>query len=168
MARERPAQLEQRAGLRLKQTYGCEGKRLRRVLKRQRTVLGRLLRDIERKLSGASDDRQAQLRVWLERAWRIFRQRPKDKNKLYALHTPEVECIGKGKARQPYEFGVKVSLAITDKQGLIVGARRRASSKLNFPGPTIDSKGICYFTMLSLDTSPASYITRPSSAVFPV
>jgi len=79
--------------------------------------LGRLLRDIERKLSSASDERQAQLRVWLERAWRIRRQRPKDKNKLYALHAPEVECIGKGKARQPYELGVKVSLAITRNRG---------------------------------------------------
>ena len=54
-------------------------KRLRRVLKRQSTVLGRLLRDIERKLSGASDERQPQLRVWLERAWRICRQRPKER-----------------------------------------------------------------------------------------
>ena len=93
--------------------------------------MGRLLRDIERRLSGASNERQAQLRVWLERAWRICRQRPKDKNKLYALHAPEVECIGKGKARQPYEFGVKVSLAITEKQGLIVGARA-------FPGNPYD------------------------------
>ena len=147
VSRTRLVQLAQRAGLALKQTYEREGqrlrrraggyahakqfKRLRRVLKRQRTVLGRLLRDIERKLSGASDERQAQLRVWLERAWRICRQRPKDKNKLYALHAPEVECIGKGKARQPYEFGVKVSLAITQKQGLIVGARA-------FPGNPYD------------------------------
>jgi IS5 family transposase len=140
-------QLAQRAGLTLKQTYEREGKslrrraggcahakqfkRLRRALKRQRTVLGRLLRDIERKLTGATRERQAQLRVWLERAWRICRQRPKDKGKLYALHTPEVECIGKGKARQPYEFGVKVSLAITEKQGLIIGARA-------FPGNPYD------------------------------
>jgi IS5 family transposase len=147
VARARLVQLAQRAGLALKQTYKREGKRLRRraggyahakqfkrlrrVLKRQRTVLGRLLRDIERKLSGAPDERQTQLRVWLERAWRICRQRPKDKNKLYALHAPEVECIGKGKARQPYEFGVKVSLAITEKQGLIVGARA-------FPGNPYD------------------------------
>ncbi len=85
-------------------------------------MLGRLLRD-ERKLSGASDERQAQLRIWLQRAWRICPQRPKDKGKLYAPHAPEVECISKGKAWQPYEFGVKVSLAITEKQGLIVGAR---------------------------------------------
>jgi IS5 family transposase len=39
------------------------------------------------------------------------------------LHAPEVECISKGKARQPYEFGVKVSLAITETQGFIVGPR---------------------------------------------
>jgi IS5 family transposase len=47
----------------------------------------------------------------------------KDKNKLYALHAPEVECIAKGKARTPYEFGVKVSIATTFKEGLVVGMR---------------------------------------------
>ena len=45
--------------------------------------------------------------MWLERAERIRTQQRHDKNKLYALHAPEVECIGKGKARKPYEFGVK-------------------------------------------------------------
>jgi IS5 family transposase len=82
-------------------------------------------------LTGATRERQAQLHVWLERAWRICRQRPKDKGKLYALHAPEVECIGKGKTRQPYEIGVKVGLAITKKQGLIIGARA-------FPGNSYD------------------------------
>lgn len=96
------------------------------MLKRQRTVLGRVLRDIERKMAALAEDQQQRLRPWLERAQRIAQQRAKDKNKLYALHAPEVECIGKGKARQPYEFGVKVSLAITAKQGLIV-----------FPGQSI-------------------------------
>ena len=33
--------------------------------------------------------------------------------KVYSLHAPEVECVGKGKAHRPYEFGVKVSLATT-------------------------------------------------------
>src|SRR5690606_39984556 len=50
-------------------------------------------------------------------------QRQKDKNKLYALHAPEVECISKGKARTPYEFGVKVSITTTLKEGFVVGAR---------------------------------------------
>lgn len=101
------------------------------MLKRQRTVLGHLLRDIERKVSGVADERQASLQLCIERAWGICGQRPKDKNKLYALHALEVECISKGKARQPYESGAKVSLAITTMQGLIVGAR-------TFPGKPYD------------------------------
>ena len=63
------------------------------------------------------------LGVWLQRAERIRTQQRNSKNKLYALHAPEVECISKGKARNPYEFGVKVSLAVTHKQGLMVGAQ---------------------------------------------
>ena len=71
------------------------------------------------------------LMMWLERAERIRTQQRNTKNKLYALHAPEVECISKGKARNPYEFGVKVSLAVTHKQGLMVGAR-------SFPGNPYD------------------------------
>jgi IS5 family transposase len=73
----------------------------------------------------------ARCRRLLERAERIRTQQPKDKNKLYALHAPEVECIGKGKARKPYEFGVKASIAVTHKSGLMVGAR-------TFPGNPYD------------------------------
>jgi IS5 family transposase len=36
--------------------------------------------------------------------------------KVYSLHAPEVECIGKGKAHRPYEFGVKVSVVTTLKR----------------------------------------------------
>jgi transposase, IS5 family len=55
------------------------------------------------------------LNTWLECAERVRTQQRKDKNKLYALHAPEVECIGKGKARKSYEFGVRVSVAVTHK-----------------------------------------------------
>jgi hypothetical protein len=48
----------------------------------------------------------------------VVTQQRKDKNKLYALHAPEAECISKGKARTPYEFGVKVTVATTLKEGL--------------------------------------------------
>ncbi|MFG6433936.1 IS5/IS1182 family transposase, partial [Roseateles sp. LYH14W] len=85
--------------------------------RRQRTILGVLLREVRRKMTTLSQAVQAQLDVWLQRAERIHAQHPNDKNKLYALHAPEVECIGKGKARKPYEFGVKVSLAVTHKSG---------------------------------------------------
>jgi hypothetical protein len=92
------------------------------VLRRQRTVLGIVMREVRRKLaarvaptgdSAAADGLAlAAMNTWLERAQRIHAQKPKDKNKLYALHAPEVECIGKGKARKPYEFGVKVGVEI--------------------------------------------------------
>jgi IS5 family transposase len=139
VAREKVARLAKRAGLKLKLTHEREGKtlrlkaagyahakqfkRLKRTLRRQRTILGSLLREVRRKMDGLAEQVRQQLNVWLERAERIHAQRPHDKNKLYALHAPEAECIGKGKARKPYEFGVKVSLAVTHKQGLMVGAR---------------------------------------------
>ena len=118
----------EREGLRLSRRAGGyahakQFKRLKRMLRRQRTLLGRVIRDITRKLDGIDAAVVQTLLVWLERAQRLYSQRPKDKGKLYALHAPEVECIGKGKTHQPYEFGVKVGLAITARQGLIVGAR---------------------------------------------
>ena len=67
----------------------------------------------------------------IHRARRLNEQKTKSKNKLYAFHAPEVECISKGKARQPYEFGLKASFAVTAFEGLIVGAR-------SFPGNPYD------------------------------
>ena len=150
IARHKVVQAAKLAGIALKQTFAKEGrelrhkagryahakqfKRLRRTVKRQRTILGIVLREIRRKLAtatSASAAALAHLTGLLERAERIRTQQPTDKNKLYALHAPEVECIGKGKARKPYEFGVKASLAITHKSGLIVGAR-------TFPGNPYD------------------------------
>ena len=91
-----------------------------------------VLRDIQRQRAACPDSPTlAELDTLLVRAERIRTQQPKDKNKLYALHAPEVECIGKGKARKPYEFGVKAGLAITHEHGLIVGAR-------TFPGNPYD------------------------------
>ncbi len=54
---------------------------------------------------------------------RLLEQKPKDKNKLYSLHASKVECIGKGKARHPYEFGVKITVTTMYKEGLVVGMR---------------------------------------------
>lgn len=147
VAREKIVRVAQRAGIKLKLTHQREGKtlrrkaggyahakqfkRLKRVVSRQRTILGVLLREVQRKMTMLAQDVQDKLKIWMDRAERIRTQRAKDKDKLYALHAPEVECIGKGKARKPYEFGVKVSLAVTHKQGLIVGAR-------SFPGNPFD------------------------------
>jgi IS5 family transposase len=100
-------------------------KRLKRTVKRQRTLRGIVLREIRRKQARASPPSPAAmdtLNPLLERAERLHAQQPKDKNKRYALHAPEVECIGKGKARKPDEFGVKAGMVVTHQSGLMVGA----------------------------------------------
>ena len=146
-ARVKLVEVAKDAGIELKQTYAKEGKalghkagryaharqfrRMRRVLKRQRTVVGRLRRDIERKAAGlkgvAAAVREA-LQTTLARAAQIVAQSGSKKAKdgapkLYSFHAPEVSCINKGKSRQPYEFGVKVGIASTVRGNLIVGAR---------------------------------------------
>lgn len=139
-------------GIALKQTFAAEGKtlrrraggythakqfkRLKRVLRRQRTLLGIVLCEVGRKLEALAQQALApkllaKLKVVMELAQRIRSQQPKDKDKLYALHGPEAECVGKGKARQPYEFGVKISVAVTHQSGLVVDAR-------TFPGNPYD------------------------------
>jgi IS5 family transposase len=147
VARAKIVRLAKRAGIALKLTHEREAstlrrkaggyaharqfKRLKKVLKRQRTILGIVLREVQRKMIGISKESRQSLQHWMALAERIRTQAPKDSGKLYALHAPEVECISKGKSRRPYEFGVKASIAITHKQGLIVGAR-------TFPGNPYD------------------------------
>ena len=74
---------------------------------------------------------RARLTSLLTRCEQLRTQSRRGKDKVYAIHAPEVECISKGKARQRYEFGVKASLAVTHRSGLIVGAR-------TFPGNPYD------------------------------
>jgi IS5 family transposase len=86
-------------------------KRANRALRSVRTYLGRVSRDIVRKIK-----RNARLKAIfaqpLSLAFSVRDQRQKQRGKkIYSLHAPEVECIAKGKAHRPYEFGVKVSVA---------------------------------------------------------
>ena len=93
---------------------------MRREVKTLRTYLERVVRDIERKI--ASDPtRQGQFAEELSLAHRLLKQQQHDRNKLYSLHAPEVECLAKGKAHKRYEFGVKVSIAATNKSNFVVG-----------------------------------------------
>lgn len=93
-------------------------KRMRRQVRKLRTYVGRLIRDIRRKAPDL-DDALVHL---LDRADRIRTQQSKDKKKLYSLHEPEVQCISKGKAHKRYEFGQKVAIATTNRSNWIVAA----------------------------------------------
>ena len=131
----RLAVLARKLGIKLRQSYLRVGKlaliksqryahakqfkRQRREVKFLRTRLGRLIRDLKRKT--ADQQELAKLIAGeLEKAVKVYAQVLKQRRqkgagpKLYSLHAPEVECIGKGKAHKPYEFGCKVSVATTN------------------------------------------------------
>jgi len=126
-AREWLVTLAHKHGVTLRQSYQRVGKsmliryqryaharqfmRARRALRTLRTYLGRVMRDIGRKI-GADTSLRKRFAQPLALARRVHKQRFRQRGpKVYSLHAPEVECIAKGKAHQPYEFGVKVSVA---------------------------------------------------------
>lgn len=89
-------------------------KRHHRELRLLRSRLGRIIRDIGRKIAGQPALEEA-FAPALSRARQIRSQQQRQRGwKLYSFHAPEVECIGKGKARAPYEFGVKASIVTTN------------------------------------------------------
>jgi IS5 family transposase len=143
VARRKLVELAKKAGLELKQTFAKEGKqltrkasgyahakqfrRMRKPINRQRTIVGRLAREIERQITPLGEALKNVLAEALNKARRIMEQtknrKLKGAAKLYSWHAPETECLAKGKARTPYEFGVKVGIASTLKGNLIIGAR---------------------------------------------
>ncbi len=126
-AREKLVKLAKRLGVNLRQSYTRVGKfelirhqryahakqfkRANRALRKLRTYLGRVIRDIARKIDG-DHGLEAKFAWLLSLARRVRAQERGQRGpKIYSLHAPEVECIGKGKPHKPYEFGVKVSVA---------------------------------------------------------
>ncbi len=129
-AREMVVRLAKRHGIPLRQSYARVGKfalikqqryahakqfkRANRSLKKLRTYLGRVIRDVARKIEGDAWLEHMVFGPVLSLARRVRDQQARQRGrKVYSLHAPEVECIGKGKAHRPYEFGVKVSVATT-------------------------------------------------------
>jgi IS5 family transposase len=123
-------------GIQVKQTYERVGKghlirqsrysharqmrRAKKEVKSLKTCLGRLFRDICRKLPEGLkvDERWLDLKSLIER---VLAQSRESKDKVYSLHAPEVECIAKGKAHKKYEFGNKVSLVSSSRRSFILG-----------------------------------------------
>jgi IS5 family transposase len=130
-AREKLVRLARAKGVALRQSYARIGKRALimqqryahakqfkragKALRSIRTFLGRVRRDILRRVKG-DPGKQAAFARLLSLSFSVEHQRQRERGKkIYSLHAPEVECIGKGKAHKPYEFGVKVAIATTLK-----------------------------------------------------
>ena len=147
--RRKLVRMAQREGLELRQSYQRVGRQrlhavgrsargrhqagIRKHTKKLRTYLGRVLRDIERKLP--QENRSEAWPQSLALARRIFQQQRGEPDRIYSVHAPETQCIAKGKLRKPYEFGHKVGLVTTAKGQFVVGAV--AFSQRPFDGHTL-------------------------------
>jgi IS5 family transposase len=128
-ARERLVRLAAHVGVALRQSYARVGKpalirhqryahayqfkRANRSLRKLKTYLGCVIRDIGRRIDGDPELEESSPKP-LSLSRRVMAQDHRQRGpKVYSLHAPEVECTGKGKAHRPYEFGIKVSVATT-------------------------------------------------------
>ena len=98
-----------------------QGRRAQKETRRLRTYLGRVIRDLERKLP----EPEKVVKELLSYAKRIYEQKKSDSGKLYSVHAPEVECIGKGKVHKKYEFGCKVVVVTSNESNWILGIDAR-------------------------------------------
>lgn len=132
--REKLVNAAQKSGIKLRQSYKRSGKkallkqsgyakarqmkRAKKQTQKLRTYLGRVIRDIKRKANSFDTN----LRELLEYGKKLYEQKRSDKNKIYSVHEPHVECIAKGKAHKRYEFGCKVGFVTSASTNWIVGA----------------------------------------------
>jgi transposase, IS5 family len=106
----------------LKDTYNSEHqkrkKKAKRSQKKLKTIAGRVIRELERKLpESAYADYKEQLELFKKN----LEQKRTDKNKIYSIHKPFTSCIAKGKAHKKNEYGNKTGLVINPKESVIFG-----------------------------------------------
>lgn len=90
--------------------------RARKADKKVKTIAGRLVRELDRKLPpGLYQDTLTLVK-------KVLAQKKADSNKIYSLHEPHTQCISKGKEHKKFEFGSKVSVITTKNTGVIIGA----------------------------------------------
>lgn len=154
-ARQNLVKLSEKHGLNLRQNYNLVTKRLsfqigrylhakqmkraRKAMKKLKVILGRVMRDVARKIQSSGNQTQL-IKIFsikLNQAKSLLAQQKSDNKKLYSLHEPNVDCISKGKARVRYEFGCKVSLTTTHKQGLVIASQSIAGNP--YDGHTLKS-----------------------------
>jgi IS5 family transposase len=146
LARTHDLQVRQsyaRVAVRLAQQIGRyaharQFKRMRRALKKLSTLVGRVVRELQRQLNQLPDDVKERAIQLIAQAKQLRKQAadPKCKDKLYSLHEPDVDCISKGKARKRYEFGTKVGITCTQKEGFVLGIRSYPNNP--YDGHTLD------------------------------
>ena len=100
--------------------------RLKRCVQNLKSWLGRVLRDIDRKRENTA--LSANFVSLIETANKLLLQKKNTPKKIYSLHEPGVQCIGKGKDRIRYEFGQKAAVVTTNNRNWIVNVEDLAES----------------------------------------
>jgi IS5 family transposase len=100
-------------------------KAAQRATRKLKTMAGRLVRELERKLSPQALEKN---RADLDLYHRALAQKRNDHDKIYSLHEPHIYCVAKGKEHKKYEFGTKASVVLTKTGGIIVGALAHAEN----------------------------------------
>ena len=82
------------------------------------------MRDVENKWdrlkSEVKIDLQKEYNQIMDIAKILVEQTRKSKKKIYSVNEPQVDCISKGKLHKKYEFGTKVSVGVTHKEGFVL------------------------------------------------
>ena len=105
-----------------KYQHSRQYKKARKEINRLRTYLGRLLREVMREIDNDLVlKKRAAAPVTL--MGKIYLQQKEDKNKVYSVHEPTVECISKGKSHKKYEFGCKAAIVVTHKENFVLSSK---------------------------------------------
>ena len=94
-------------------------KKAKAALRRIKSIAGRQVRDIERQFNDDQKEKYEELFIILNK---ILSQKKQDKNKIYSIHEPDVNCIAKGKEAKKFEFGNKTGIVLTKTSKIVVGA----------------------------------------------
>ena len=132
--REKLVKEANRTGIELRQSYERVAKKAlhkqsshahanqmtkaRKQTKKLKVYLGRVTRDIRRKIQSSNPVMDKLLAL----SDRVLTQERQSKNKVYSIHETDVECISKGKAHKKYEFGCKVGFVTSATSNWILGA----------------------------------------------
>jgi IS5 family transposase len=123
----------------LRDTYnGQHPKRVKgakKAKKRMKTIAGKMLRELDRKMT---EGQKILYNKELELCRRAVSQQKNDKHKVYSLHKPFTNCISKGKPHKQYEFGNKVGLITGGKKGKKIILAVKAFLDNPFDGHTIE------------------------------
>lgn len=113
-------------------------KKARASIKRLRTIVGILVRDISKLLPV---ERLEKYKDKFDLFDRVRDQQMKDSNKVLSLHETHVYAITKGKDHKKYEYGIKASIVATKDSGVIIGVAAHDTN--NHDSKTLESALTC-------------------------